>query len=118
MSTKIAFRKSFSYAWNGMRTVWKEEINFKIEVVVAFFVILALWFFNFSFEESAIVILMIIIVLAGEMVNTAIEDLCNKIEPNENLVIKKIKDIMAGFVLIGSLGSIVVGIMTVIHHFL
>lgn len=47
----------------------------------------------------------------GEIVNTAIEDICNKIEPNQNPVIGKIKDTMAGYVLVSSVAALIAGII-------
>ena len=54
---------------------------------------------------------LVIAVLAAEIVNTAIEDLCNKVEPNTDSVIGKIKDTMGGFVFIVALGSAIIGVM-------
>lgn len=117
MAKHLIVAKSFVYAWRGLVSVWREEINFRIETLTAVIVLLAVWYFNFSYEEAAIVVLTIIIVLSGEMVNTALEDVCNKIEPDMDPVIGKIKDIMAGFVLVSAIGSIIIGILTFIHHF-
>ena len=50
-------------------------------------------------------------VLSAEMLNTAIEDLCNKVEPNTDPVIGKIKDMMGGFVLIVCTSSAVIGLL-------
>ncbi len=103
---------------NGFRTVWREENNFRIEVIVAVFVLLAVIAFRFSYGESAIVILAIALVLGGEIVNTAMEDLCNKVEPKQDHDIGKIKDTMAAFVLLSAFGSVVLGLLTFAHHFL
>jgi len=98
--------------------VWKEEINFRIETLVAFFVLLFAWYFDFSFAENVAVLVAIFLVLSGEIINTAIEDLCNKIEPNTDMAIAKIKDVMAGFVLLSSLGASILGVFVLVNHFL
>lgn len=111
------FLKSFYYAFKGLKFVWREEINFRIQLAVALLVIAAMIFFRFSFVETSIVIIAIIIVLITEIINTALEDLCNKIEPNQDAVIGKIKDMMAAFVLISVVGALIIGILTFFHHF-
>jgi undecaprenol kinase len=110
-------RRSFRYALNGLKTVWKEEHNFQIEVVVAVLVLFSLYYFQFSLVESALVVLAVIIVITAEIVNTAVEDICNKIEPEFDHAIGKIKDTMAAYVLVAVGGSIVLGILVFIHHF-
>lgn len=109
--------KSFSDAMFGLKTVLKEETNFKIEIFFATVVLFFMFYFEFSLLESAILLLCVVLVLSSEIVNTAIEDLCNKIEPNENAVIGKIKDVMAAYVLLSVFGSILVGIFVFYHHF-
>lgn len=108
--------KSFEWALNGIRTVWREEVNFRIEVVVAFAVIVGGLYLNFTKLEWAFIIVSICAVLSAEMVNTAIEDLCNKIEPNIDPTIGKVKDIMGGFVLVICLASAIIGIMVFTNH--
>jgi diacylglycerol kinase len=108
--------KSFYYAWNGLRSVWQEEQNFRIETGATLAVLGLSYWLRLSLGEWAVILLCVIIVLAAEMVNTAIEDLCNKVEPNHDPMIGRIKDIMAGFTLLVSLGSAVVGILIIVQH--
>ena len=102
---------------NGVRTVWIEEVNFRIEIGGALVTIFLGAWLRLSPLEWIIVILCIGSVICAEMVNTAIEDLCNKIEPRHDPIIGKIKDIMAGFVFLASLGAMAMGILLLAHHF-
>jgi diacylglycerol kinase (ATP) len=110
-------KRSFGYAIQGLRTTWREEHNFRIEVVVAFIVVCAMIYFKFTFIESILCILAIVLVLSAEIVNTAIEDMADLIDANPNPLVGKIKDTMAGFVLISALGSAIIGTMVFYHHF-
>lgn len=103
--------KSFRWATNGICTVWCEEINFRIEAIVALAVLISALCLNFSMLEWIIIIGCIGAVLASEMLNTAVEDLCDKVEPHTDSVIGKIKDIMGGFVLVVSLTASFIGIL-------
>ena len=79
--------------------------------------IVVAWCLGFTSFEWMVLVGCIITVLSAEMVNTAIEDLCNKVEPNSDPLIAKIKDMMAGFVLVVSSGAFVVGILLLLEHF-
>jgi undecaprenol kinase len=103
--------KSFGWAMNGLRTVWREEKNFKIGVMFAVIVIIAACIVGFPEWKWILLILIIGWVLMGEIVNTAVEDICNKIEPNQDPVIGKIKDTMAGYVLVSIVSAAIAGVI-------
>lgn len=103
--------KSFGWAINGIRVVWREEINFRIEVAIAVIVLCSAYYLNFLMRDLMIIIGCIGAVLSAEILNTAVEDLCNKVEPNVDSVIGKVKDIMGGFVLLVCFTSAAVGIV-------
>ncbi len=110
-------RDSFIYSFRGLVAVWKEERNFKIEVAVAVVVSFCLFYFDFTIFESLFCILAIALVLISEIINTIVEDLCNKIEPNQDGVIGKIKDMAAAFVLLSVISSVIIGVLVFRSHF-
>lgn len=110
--------KSLGYALRGVRYVFKEETNFAFIVLFAILALVIGWYSGFTPVEFSIVVVLITIVSVAEMVNTAIEDLCNKIEPNHDPVIGKIKDIASGFVFLASFGSGVAGLILFFSHFI
>ncbi|HBD24865.1 MAG: hypothetical protein A2566_01110 [Candidatus Zambryskibacteria bacterium RIFOXYD1_FULL_40_13] len=115
MITKIYH--SFLFALNGLKTTWREEHNFRLEILAGAVVLFCIIFFDFTFIETTFSVLAIVMVLTAEIVNTAIEDLCNKVEPKHDSIIAKIKDTMAGFVLIVCLGAFAVGVLVFYNHF-
>lgn len=117
MTLKKLF-KSFIIAVKGLTTVWEEEVSFRSQSMVATVIILGAFYFNFSFIEMALIVLGIIIVFASEIINTVIENLCNKVEPGLDNHIGKIKDMSAAFVLISTLGAFSIGLIVLVHHFL
>ncbi|MBI5798485.1 MAG: diacylglycerol kinase family protein [Candidatus Yonathbacteria bacterium] len=108
--------KSFGWAINGLKTAWQEEVNFRIEAAIALAVVGGGGYFQFSKLEWAFIAVSICAVLSAEIVNTAIEDLCNKVEPNTDPVIGKIKDMMGGVVLVVSIVALVIGVMVFTNH--
>ena len=104
------FIKSFTFALKGLGLAWKEEFNFKIEVFLGLIAILFALIFQIETLQFAIIFLTIVVVLAVEMLNTAFEELCDKLRPENDPHVAKIKDLAASAVLISSLGAIAVGI--------
>jgi diacylglycerol kinase len=104
------FITSFGWARKGITTVWKEERNFRIEFVIAVIVILAAFVREFTPVQWLFLIIAIALVLLAEIVNTAIEDICDMIEPNMSPAIGKIKDMMAAYVLFSSIVAAVIGV--------
>lgn len=103
-------RQSLSWAKNGLKAVWIEERNFRIEINIAVFVVVLGILKGISKTNWLFIFVAIGMVLCSEIINTAIEDICNKIEPNQDPVIGKIKDIMAGFVLVSCIVAILIGL--------
>ncbi len=49
------FKKSAGHAWAGIAFAWRSERNFRIECVVALFVVAACFLLRFSYIELAVV---------------------------------------------------------------
>lgn len=111
------FVNSFFYALNGIKTVFDEERNFKVEVVIGLVVSILAYLYDFNYIEILFCLVAIVFVLLSEILNTAIEDLCNKVEPEHDYKIGKIKDIMAGLTLVSSVGAGIIGILVFYNHF-
>jgi undecaprenol kinase/diacylglycerol kinase (ATP) len=111
-------RKGFKYALAGVRLAWREELNFKIEVACAVLALALGAYLQLSTYEFAAIVLAIALVLATEVLNTALEELCDKFQPTHDPHIEKIKDLAAAAVLLASLGALIVGAGICIPHFL
>jgi len=104
-----AIGKTFINAFNGMQFFFKTERNGKVQAAVSIFVLLAGFYLKISSVEWIIVVICVAVVIALEMVNTALEHLCNMIQSEYHTVIKIIKDVAAGAVFFVSIISILVG---------
>ena len=100
--------KSFGFALNGIKLCLKEP-NFKIHLLLAVLAILLGFLLHISNMEWIVVLICITMVLAFEMLNTAIEHLCDIVSPAFNPVIKIIKDVSAAAVLVVALMAAVCG---------
>lgn len=108
---------SFKYAFSGLKKVFKSEQNFQIHTILSLIVILfSIFILDFSIIEMIIILFCILIVLTTEIINTAIEYTWNHLEPNHHPVVKTVKDMMAGSVLLSSFFSVIIWIMLIINH--
>ena len=105
----MKFIQSLQFAIRGIITFLRNETNGQIQLVAAIIVVTLGLVFQIGAMEWLVVVLCITVVLTLEMINTAIEKLCDVVQPDYHPQIKIIKDIAAGAVLIAALGSIIIG---------
>jgi diacylglycerol kinase len=71
--------------------------------------IIAGFFFNLDQTEWILILICFAIVLSFEIINSAIEKLCDLVCPDFNLTIKKVKDMAASAVLLSAIISFIIG---------
>jgi diacylglycerol kinase len=101
--------KSFAYALAGIKTTFSSESNFKIHVFAAIIATGLGFVLNITAMEWMIIILCIALVITMEMINTAIEKLCDVVHEGTHPIIKMVKDIAAGAVLVAAASSLIIG---------
>jgi undecaprenol kinase/diacylglycerol kinase (ATP) len=101
--------KSFGYALAGIKSCFQSEPNFRIHTVLAIIVLLFSILFKISTTEWIAICFCIAFVIAMEMLNTAIENLCDIVHIEMHPGIKKVKDIAAGAVLVAAFFSLITG---------
>lgn len=104
------YLRSFGYAFEGIITASKEQ-NLKSHIVSAIIVILASYLTGLSRMEWYIVLLLIALIFALEMMNTAIERVVDLASPEIHPLAKQAKDIAAGAVLVFALFSAIIGLL-------
>jgi diacylglycerol kinase len=115
------FLRHIGYASEGILYFFKNERNGRIQAVVAILIIGAGFYFNISKTEWCIVLGSIGWIISLELVNTAIERICEMLSKEYNPMVKIIKDVAAGAVwwsavLIALIGLII--FLPYISHFL
>jgi len=105
------FGRSLRHAIDGIIYAVSRERNFRIEILVAFFVIVFILFFKVKNWEAIILILMMMWVLILELINTVLERVVDILKPRIHPYARLIKDLMAAVVLISSIVAIIVGII-------
>jgi diacylglycerol kinase (ATP) len=99
------FARRLAFAIAGLRTAWRTESSFKVHVVAAALVTAALFWWRPSPLWWAAIALVIGVVVAAELFNTALEHLADHLHPEQHPRIKTVKDCAAGAVLIVSIAA-------------
>ena len=103
-----SFIQSFTYACNGMYQFFLQEHNGRIEIILAITTILFSIGMGITITEWIAVFLCIALVIGFEMLNSAMEKLCDMVQEEYHPVIKIIKDMSAAAVLWTSLISLMI----------
>lgn len=103
--------KSFTYAFNGLKILVREEHNAWIHIAITVCVVIAGFLLHISLIEWIAVILCVGLVFSLESINSAIENLADFVSPQKNEIIKKAKDLSAAAVLIAAFCSVIVGMI-------
>jgi len=99
---------AFKNAFAGLWYFFLHERNGKIQLCAAVFVIVLAICLGVTVTEWLALLLCIGAVLSLEMVNSAIEKLCDLVQEDYHPVIKIVKDVAAGAVLFAAIISIAI----------
>ncbi len=114
MSPKlIKFFKGFVYAQNGIYHGANGR-NMKVHLFVAFLVVLFSLLLGISPLEWFIVLICIASVISAELINSAIEEICDLVRDRLHLdysATTHARDLAAGAVLVLSLSSAIIGLI-------
>lgn len=103
--------RSFKYAYRGLSVLIREEHNTRIHLVVAAVVVIAGFVFKITAFEWIAVVFASGFVITLEILNTAIEDICDFISPEKHEMIKRIKDLSAAGVLVSAIIAVIIGLI-------
>lgn len=110
--------KSFRYAFNGLKILFKTEHNAWIHLVSALLVITLGLVLEINIIEWCLLLFSIGLVFVAEIINTSIEYLTDIAAPNYNETAKKVKDLAAAAVLFASIIAIIIGMFVFLPRIL
>ncbi|PKP58279.1 MAG: diacylglycerol kinase [Candidatus Altiarchaeales archaeon HGW-Altiarchaeales-2] len=113
---KNKFIKSVGVAVNGIAQGVCGERNIKIQIIIGAIVILISMLLGLPKTEFIIILIISFLVIILELINTAVEKLIDKLSPGFDSDYGKIKDIMAGAVLLAVVLSIIIGFLILFDH--
>lgn len=113
------FHESLQFAWHGLVYAFRTERNMRIHAVCAVLALLTGAVMRFTTIEMAFLFLVISMVLLLEMVNTALEMTLDHTHGTEyHPLVKIIKDVVAGGVLLAAITAVIVGGILLFRHLL
>ncbi|BAP32194.1 prokaryotic diacylglycerol kinase superfamily protein [Chryseobacterium sp. StRB126] len=89
----------------------KTERNFQIELLAFFINLFLIFYLKLTSIDAALILIASATVLSAEIFNTAIEKICDIIQPDFDKRIGFIKDIAAGAVVLIAISSVIIGIL-------
>ncbi|WP_027380775.1 diacylglycerol kinase [Chryseobacterium daeguense] len=108
---KPPLHKSFWNAFRGIFFMMKSERNFQIELLAFLINLFLIFYLKLTTTDTTLILIVCLGVLAAEIFNTAIEKICDFIQPEFDKSIGFIKDISAGAVLLMTIVSIIAGVL-------
>lgn len=101
--------RSFHYALEGIVYCVRTQPNFRIHLVIAALVLASTLLLRLERIYLIAIVFAIVMVLALELLNTAIEAVVDLITTASHPLAKTAKDAAAGAVFVGTIGSMIVG---------
>ena len=111
------FIKSFRHAFDGLFSVMLTEQNFRVMIALVILVLIVGVWLPLKFWQWTALVIASVVMLAVELVNTAIEKAMDLVLPASLEEIKVIKHIMAGAALVASVGWLAVVVLVVLSIF-
>lgn len=110
--------QSFKYALSGIGFAVVNNLNMQIHLLATLVVFCLAWFFKIQKGEFLALVVVIVLVMSAEMINTSIEEMTNLITKEHRREAKIAKDVSAGMVLVVSIGAVIVGLYIFIPYIL
>ncbi len=104
------FINSFHYSWDGIKYAFKYEQSMFIHVLVTLLVVICGIIFKLNFHEWLLCIVLIGLVIATELINTAIEAVVDLACPEIHPLAKTAKDTAAAAVFVFAITAFLCGL--------
>lgn len=102
---------SFGYAFRGIGWAIRTQRNLRIHLVAACYVLLFAWIMRMSLIHVCLELLCCMAVISLELVNSALERICDGITMEKRPWIRDAKDAAAGAVLVSAIGSVLLALV-------
>ena len=102
---------SFRHAFEGWGFALRTQPNAWIHAAISLGVIALGFWLQIPARDWAVLVLTITLVLAAELINTAIEAVLDLVSPDHHPLAKVGKDTAAGAVMLSAIGAVLIGIL-------
>lgn len=105
------WRRSFRYAYEGIKYALATQRNLKFHFFAAFVVLLMALYVHISKTEILFILMAVTLMIVTELINTAIEKAVDLAMPDRHPVAKIAKDVAAASVLVSAVFAAVTGMI-------
>lgn len=105
------FFRSFSHALRGLSDLFWAEQSFRVQSLAAVAVVLLAIFLDLDTWQRILLVLLTSAVLILEILNSIIERVADAVQPRLSPMVREVKDMMAGAVLLAAITSAVIAVV-------
>ncbi len=118
MTRRPSFFRSVAHALRGLAVTFRSGRNFRVQVLAAVLVLCAAVLLDVRIWELILLLLLSTAVLVLELFNSVIERMADGLAPRLQPIVRDIKDLMAGAVLLSSIAAAVIGLLIFLPYLL
>ncbi len=116
MVSPVEKKPKFKAAIDGLIFALKEDKSLQLMLTITSLVFIGSLILNIEFTEIMLMMCLSLVVMAFELMNSAIEHLANVVMPKQDKRIEILKDISAGAVLVVSIGALFIGVAILVKY--
>ncbi len=106
------------YSWDGFKAAWTNEMAFRIEtIVIALLLPIGIWLGD-TMVERALLIGSSMLVLITELLNSAVENVVDRIGTEHHILSKQAKDLGSAAAAVSMLTAVIIWGLIAYHRFL
>lgn len=105
---------SFRYAGRGLVQLLRDEHNAWLHLAATLAAAAAGVLLRASASDWRWLVLAAALVWSAEALNTAVEELCDRLHPGHDPAIGRVKDLAAGAVLVAAVAAALIGLLTLL----
>jgi diacylglycerol kinase (ATP) len=102
----LGFAKRLRNSLSGIRYVALTEPAFRFRAAASVILLALVWWIRTPMSEVFLLIVSLSVMLSAEIANTALEEVCDLIEPRFSIKIKAIKDMLSATVFVAALPAV------------
>ena len=106
--------RNVQHGFRGLYRVWSTEVQFPFQVLILVALLCLAAYVQLPPIEFAILLIAAFLSLASEVANTALERLCDRLEPGHDERIAEIKDMSQAFVYVASIPVVVIVVLFIV----
>lgn len=111
MNWLLRMLRGFGHAFAGLAWALRSQRNMKVHAVATLLVVALGLADNLARWEWCAVAFSIALVWVAELLNSALEELCNRVTLEQDPLIRKVKDMAAGAVLVAAAQAVFVAFL-------